>query len=447
MTVRTTLSRRDLLLFSAAGVASFSASGWLGALAQEATRDPKRRRSCILLWMAGGPSQLDTFDLKPGHANGGPFREIATSVPGIRISEHLPKMARRMRDLALVRSMTSREGDHGLASERVHTGYPSRGQVQYPTLGSVVSQQLSRDDDQLPGFVSISPERLSSALAHSPGFLGPRYSPLIVGSSRPPAGFETDPDAVDRSLRLEDLEPAGASGREHIDARLRLLGEMQREFVAERPGVAPESHATAYRRAAMLMRSPAARAFRLDQEPAARRDAYGRNLFGQGCLMARRLAEQGVPFIEVAMGGVSGADWDTHSNNFEKVREMSQVLDTAWDTLLQDLRTRGLLDSTLVVWMGEFGRTPTINGANGRDHFPNAWSAVLSGGGIRGGQVVGRTSRGGDEVEERPVQVPDLLATICRALGIDTSRQNESNTGRPIRLVDQSARPIQEVIG
>jgi uncharacterized protein (DUF1501 family) len=207
------------------------------------------------------------------------------------------------------------------------------------------------------------------------------------------------------------------------------------------------SHQTAYLRAARLMRSSAARAFNLDEEPAALRDAYGRNQFGQGCLLARRLVERGVPFVEVSIGGRLGAmAWDAHDNNFEVVRELSPVLDAAWATLLDDLTARGLLDSTVIVWMGEFGRAPKINESSGRDHHPNAWSTVLAGGGLRCGQVIGKTSPDGMAVVERPVSVADLLATVCHAVGIDPLKQNVSNVGRPIRIADKTARPIQEAL-
>jgi uncharacterized protein (DUF1501 family) len=190
-------------------------------------------------------------------------------------------------------------------------------------------------------------------------------------------------------------------------------------------------------------------AFELSDEPAALRDAYGRNVFGQGCLLARRLVERGVPFVEVSLnsagvGNILG--WDTHQNNFATLKTMLPVLDNGWATLLTDLKARGLLDSTLVVWMGEFGRTPKINNNQGRDHFPNAWSTVLSGGGVRGGQVLGRTSDNGQEVTERPVSVPDLLATIFLALGLDPMDQNMSNVGRPIRLADPAAKPLTECL-
>jgi uncharacterized protein (DUF1501 family) len=245
---------------------------------------------------------------------------------------------------------------------------------------------------------------------------------------------------------VQNLTPHAGVGSEHLEARLRLVEQMQHEFVAEHPSAAARSHQTAYERAARLMRTAAARALDLDQEPARLRDAYGRNKFGQGCLLARRLVEHGVPFIEVSLGGDNSNGWDTHSNNFERVSELSQVLDAGWATLVDDLKNRGLLDGTLLVWMGEFGRTPTINGDKGRDHFPSAWTAVLGGGGIKGGQVIGKTSAGGEAIEQRPVSVPDLLATICLALGIDPKKFNESNVGRPISLVDKAGKPLEDLV-
>ena len=431
------LSRRDWLRLSASGIAAYSMSGWLGALSADAATDPKRRRSCILLWMNGGPSQMDTFDLKPGHANGGPFREIATAVPGIKISEHLPQLARQMDRLALVRSMTSKEGDHDLASYYLHAGYLKQGPIQYPTIGALVAKEAGAEDANLPAFVSIAPPRFRETAAQAPGFLGARYAPLIVG----------DGDTREKSLGVPNLTPHTGIGREHFEARLRLVQQMQQEFVADHPSAAATSHQTAYQRAARLMRTSAGKAFDLDEEPAKLRDAYGRNRFGQGCLLARRLVERGVPFIEVSLGGDNRIGWDTHANNFETVRDLSQVLDAGWATLMGDLKERGLLESTLIVWMGEFGRTPTINGDKGRDHFPGAWTAVLGGGGIAGGQVIGKTSAGGETIEHRPVSVPDLLATVCLALGIDPTKSNQSNIGRPISLVDKAAKPLADIVG
>jgi uncharacterized protein (DUF1501 family) len=247
-------------------------------------------------------------------------------------------------------------------------------------------------------------------------------------------------------LQVANLTPHPGAAGEQREARLRLVQQMQREFVVEHPSAAARSHQTAYERAARLMRTAAAKAFDLDQEPDKLREAYGRNRFGQGCLLARRLVERGVPFIEVSLGSNNGVGWDTHQNNFPTVRELSQVLDAGWATLMDDLKARGLLESTLLVWMGEFGRTPAINGEQGRDHYPNAWTAVLGGGGIQGGQVFGKTSAGGEAIEQRPVSVPDLLATVCRALGIDPTKLNLSNIGRPIAIVDKGGKPLEDLV-
>src|SRR5207248_537098 len=234
------------------------------------------------------------------------------------------------------------------------------------------------------------------------------------------------------------------------DARIDLLEQMERDFVARHPGLSPQSHQTAYERAVRLMRTAAATAFNFEDEPAALRDSYGRNPFGQGCLLARRLVERGVPFVEVTLSSVDGSmglGWDTHAQNFDTVEKLSGVLDAGWSTLMTELRSRGLLESTLIVWMGEFGRTPKINESAGRDHFPNAWSTVLAGGGIHGGQVIGNTGADGEQIKDRPVLVPDLLATVVKGLGIDPAKQNTVDTGRPIRLVDPKANPIKGVLG
>jgi hypothetical protein len=441
------LSRRDWLKLSAAGVVGYSMSGWLESLAADAARHPQRKRACILLWMNGGPSQTDTFDLKPGHVNGGPFKEIATTAPGLKISEHLPKIAKFGDRMAVIRSMSTKEGDHGRASFYLRTGYLPQGPIQYPSIGSLISKELGGDASALPNFVSIAPYPFFSPGAYGPGFLGPKYAPLVVGENLQ-FGQPQGQVNYDQALKVKDLEMPKEVSPAHADARIDLLRSMENDFVARHPDVSPHSHLTAYDRAVRLMRTEAARAFNLEEEKDALRDKYGRNLFGQGCLLARRLVERGVPFVEVTHGGINagGFGWDTHADNFNQVKRLSEVLDPAWATLMEDLKERGLLDSTLIVWMGEFGRTPKIEGGNGRNHYPNAWSTVLAGGGIKGGQAVGRTSRDGTSVEERPVPVPDFLATVCRALGIDPTTQNRSNVGRPIRIADVGAKPITEAL-
>jgi hypothetical protein len=439
------LSRREWLTLSAAGVVGYSLSGWLENVAQAAAASPARKRACILLWMNGGPSQMDTFDLKPGHKNGGPFKEIATGVPGIKIGEHLPQVAKQMNRMAIIRSMTTKEGDHTRAAYYLRTGYLPQGGIHYPAIGSSLSKELGRDDAALPNFVSIAPAPFLSPGAYGPGFLGPQYAPLMIGNMG--YGFGA-PRGYESVLKVEDLAPAKEVSSAQADARLGLLRDMQGEFAARHHTVSAKSHVAAYDRAVRLMRTAAAKAFELKEEKPALRDAYGRNLFGQGCLLARRLVERGVPFVEVTLSNVAGAfiGWDTHDNNFNQVRTLCGVLDPAWSTLMKDLDERGLLKTTTVVWMGEFGRTPQINPQRGRDHFPNAWTTVLAGGGIKGGQVYGKTSPDGMAVADKPVSVPNFLATVCKALGIDPTKQNMSNVGRPIRLADAGAKPITEVL-
>jgi hypothetical protein len=438
-----TLSRRDWLRLSAAGVLGSSLAGWLETLAADTAANPQRRRSCILLWMPGGPSQLDTFDLKPGHANGGPFQEIKTSAPDLRISEHLPKIARFGHTMAVVRSMSTKIEDHAPAIFLMRTGYPSIGPTQYPSFGSLVAKELGDNQTALPTFVSISPDFINPA-ACSSGFLGPQYAPLIIGEGRR-FDLEQDPNP-DQALKVQDIDLPSGIDRAHAEARLDLLKYLESDFVARRPGMAPLSHQTAYAKAVRLMNSAAHKAFHLKEESQTLRDAYGRNLFGQSCLLARRLVEQGVPFVEVSLSNKTSLAWDTHNKNFPTVQRLSGILDAAWGTLMEDLKQRGLLDSTLIVWMGEFGRTPKINGEKGRDHYAKAWTTVLAGGGIKGGQVFGKTSADGTTVETRPVSVSDFLATICLALGIDYRKHNNSNVGRPIRIVEKKAQPIQEIV-
>ncbi len=236
--------------------------------------------------MHGGPAQTDTFDLKPGHANGGPFKEIATTVPDLMFSEHLPLLAKQAKHLALVRSMTSREGDHERAAYYLRTGYRPEGAIQYPPLGALLSKELGGGEAALPGFVSIAPALATSPATFTPGFLGPEYAPLIVGNQAAARGPMLDFDKV---FRVQDLKPSSEIKQGRLDARVELLKGFHEDFVASHPSVPTLSHQAAYDRAVRLMRTSAARAFDLDEEPAKLRDRYGRNLFGQGCLLARRL--------------------------------------------------------------------------------------------------------------------------------------------------------------
>jgi uncharacterized protein (DUF1501 family) len=302
-----------------------------------------------------------------------------------------------------------------------------------------LAKELGDEAAELPGYVSVIPPDVgigSPAFATS-GFLGPRFAPLVLGGSQ----AREDSVEIDELLKVPNLSLASGVSAQTASSRLELLRQFDGEFAARRPSIVTEGHRAAIEQAARMMNPVAAKAFQLSGESQATRAAYGQNAFGLSCLLARRLVERGVPFVEVTLDG-----WDSHIDNFGTVARLGRVLDTAWSTLLNDLHDRGLLDSTLVLCMGEFGRTPRINSAAGRDHFPSAWSLAMAGGGVRGGQAIGKTNDAGTAVEDRPIRTTDLLATVCRGLGIDHLRQNISNVGRPIRIVDKEAEIIREVL-
>ena len=445
------MHRRTWLKSAAAGVCTVSASGWLPALADRVANDPKRRRHCIVLWMGGGPSQLDTFDLKPDHENGGEFKETKTNVPGLRFSEHLPQLAKQADKLAIVRSLSTKEGDHTRGTHLMQTGQPPMGAIKYPSMGSVLARELGDRSDALPNFISVSQGRLFSDSTTGPGFLGPRYSPLRVtgtgGQFQPPGNRANNNNAASfASMDIPGLKPPAGIDAERNARRLKLLEMQQQSFISQHASPAALAHKTVYDGALQLMNGDSAVAFDLSKEPEKLRRQYGEGVFGQGCLLARRLIEHGAAFVEVNLDSSTTASvgWDTHSNIFESVKSLSQELDTGWATLMRDLDERGLLESTTILWMGEFGRTPKINSQGGRDHFPQAWTCVLGGGGIAGGQAYGRTSKDGQRVEENKCGVGNVLATLCSALGVDPSSQHETNTGRPVALVD--AEPIEELL-
>jgi uncharacterized protein (DUF1501 family) len=416
-------SRRELLKLGAAGILTTSFSGWLNVLAARAAQAGQApRKRCVVLWMDGGPSHKDTFDLRPGTEQGGPFHTIPTTAAGIQISEHLPQIAQQMQHGVVIRSMSTGEGAHARAKYNLHTGYREGvGGLVYPSLGSLVSQQIGNQEAAMPNYVSIGNR------SYGAGFLGPRFEPLAIG----------DPNRGVENLRA-------STGTAQFNNRVDLLDELEQAFHRTHHAPVAEAHHTTYQRAVTLMRDQGTRAFDITQESQATRQRYGNTRYGEGCLLARRLIESGVSFVEVTLGG-----WDTHQNNFERVRQLSGQLDPAMSALVTDLRDRGLLDSTLVVWTGDFGRTPRINarGAQpGRDHYPRAWSTVLMGGGIRGGQVIGRTDAEAATVAERPVSTIDFMATACNILGIDHNLQNQAPNGRPVRIVDRGANPIAGLV-
>jgi hypothetical protein len=429
-----TITRREIMRLSAAGVAGASMSGWFGTLAEHAARaaEPaKRPKSCILLWMAGGPSHHDTFDPKPDAPVEirGELKAIATSVPGIQVCEKFPRFAQLMKHAALLRGMSTDEAEHGRARIYVHTGYkPGFGGLRYPLLGSTVSAELGRPEFPLPNFVVAGALAGKNNFLTDAGYRGPRHEPLVLNN--PGQG-------------LENLKPALPA--DDFDDRAGVLDKLEQDFARTSQSSAASAHATTFRRTLELMRSDKAKVFDLAQEPAESRKPYGESKFGQCCLLARRLVEAGVSFVELYL-----ADWDTHTKPVADAALglMTQV-DDGLSALVTDLKERGLLDTTLIIWMGEFGRTPKIGdgkNAGGRDHWAKAWSSVLVGGGIKGGQVIGKTDAKGAEVVDRPIHIKDFMATVCQVLGIDYTKKVEAAGRRPVRIVDEGATPIRELV-
>ena len=437
------ISRRDLMRASALGAFGCGVTGWMPALADSLAKNKKKtgKKHCILLWMTGGPTQTDTFDMKPDHANGGDFKPIKTATPGLQISEHLPKLAKLSNELGIVRSLSTKEGDHSRGTYLMRTGHSPGGPIQYPTLGSLMSKQLGDPNADLPNFISVSPYRIFNRGAFQPGFLGPKYAPLTVGATNT-YGAAQPANGEYAELKVDDLERAASDNAGRYD----LLNSLQNKFVSKHRSASPIAHKTVYERAVRMMNSDAAKGFDLNEESTKVRDRYGKSRFGQGCLMARRLIERGVPFVEVTLfeRTMNGFGWDTHTNNFRRVKELSEILDAGWSSLMTDLKDRGLLESTTILWLGEFGRTPKLNRNGGRDHYSKAWSAVLAGGGIKGGQAFGRTSKDGTSVEDGKVDVGDLLATYCVSAGVNPRAQNISEMGRPIRIAE--GKPIKQLL-
>ena len=420
------ISRRGFLetLTAAAGGAAFADMTALQALAVPDVAEELRRneKRCILLWLAGGASQLETFDPKPGTATGGPFRAIQTTVPGIHISELMPKLAGRMKDTCIIRSLNTRNADHGAAAKLMMRGRAGEAAVDYPDLGSVLARELGKESSQVPDYVSyyFATEGRNMSPGN-PGFLGARYNSTDLYSSMIP----------------ENIRSSGVSEQDQRErAGLREFFSGQFERGRNSSGLA--SHRQAYQRIPGIMANE--RLFDISNEPARIRDHYGPTLFGKQALAARRLVEAGVPFVRVGR-----AWWDSHSQNFESHQEMTPELDHVMTTLLDDLDQRGLLHNTLVITLAEFGRTPAINGSLGRDHFATAWSCTLSGCGVKGGSVYGKTDEGGNRVVQGEINAARLFATIYSALGVNPHK-NYRVGSRPVPLTEPGTEPVNEVL-
>ena len=422
------IRRRELCTLSAAGLAAASASGWFGSLAVRAAEQPRKTKSCILLWMDGGPSHVETFDPKPDAPAGirGDLDVIRTSVPGIFLGEKFPQVAELMHHGAILRGMSTREADHGRARIYMHTGYrPGAGGVTYPGLGSTVCAELGELEAPLPNFVVTGTPLNKYDVVRDPGYRGPRHQPVVL---------------TDLAHGLENSEPAAEP--KEFDRRTGLLERLETQFVRAYPVPPVEAHQAGLASALRLIRSDRRTAFDLSLEPQRSQRAYGDCDFGRGCLLARRLVEAGVPFVEVYL-----ANWDSHFRDVAaQTRTLMSQVDAGMSALVHDLDERGLLGSTLIIWMGEFGRTPHVNTTGGRDHYSKAWSTVLFGGGIRGGQVIGATDATGATVTDRPISVMDFMATVCTILGIDHTQEVIANN-RPIRIVDKDERLIEELLG
>ncbi len=417
------MTRRHFMGHMATTALALPAAQFFGTLNANAQQVKRGGKHCILLWMSGGPSHMDTWDLKPdSEKNGGEFKPIDTSASGVKISEHLPLVAKQMKHLSIVRSLDSKEGNHDRGTYMMHTGYQPNPTVVHPGFGSYCSYELG---EQIPNFdlphcISINTPSLGA------GFLGMSHAPFMVQNPNAPIANLQPPPGVD------DMRQ---------NRRLQMLSMVEKNFLSQKRGQASDDHKAVYSKTVRMMNSQYTRALSLKDEPDAVRDAYGRGSFGSGCLMARKLVEAGVTFVEVALGG-----WDMHANIFEELStKRLPELDKGMASLVADLDQRGLLQDTLIVWMGEFGRTPRINQNGGRDHWPRSWSIVMGGAGIKGGQVVGATDKDGVDIVDRPVGVTDMIATMTKAMGIKVDTQYTTPRGRPIKIVD-GGKPISELI-
>ncbi len=423
------VSRRNMLGYGLGGFLGFAAArqaDLFGApslemfVPQDGTATTRASaKACIVLWLAGGPATLDIWDPKEGRDTGGPTKGIDTNVSGIQLADTMPTTAKVMDKIAVVRSMTSREGSHERARYLMHTGYVPTGTVVHPAMGSITAMEVGKKDLELPNFMSVN------SPTEGAGFLPPEFSPFVVDRAGQPI----------KNLSL----PSGVDDKRFRD-RMNLLSSHEKEFATNHSCDEIDRHKNAYEKADKLMHTPLLRAFDLTKEKSDLQKAYGDNTFGKGCLLARRLVQEGVKFVEVNLGG-----WDTHQDNLNKVKQNCQSLDPGVATLVRDMDSLGMLKETLVVVMGEFGRTPKINANTGRDHYPKAWSMMLAGGGIQGGRVIGSTDKDGVDVKDRPVTVPDLLATIYTCLGVNIAKKNISPLGRPITIVDNGI-PVKELL-
>lgn len=414
------MHRRSFLSLAAGSLAAFAcAQGFREKTGRAEEAGAPRADACILLWMNGGPSHIDTFDPKPNSKNGGPFKSIATKTQGLRISEHLPRIAEISDQICVCRSLQSREGNHDRARLLAHTGQTPNPTIEHPSFGAWTSAELGSRPGDLPAFVSIGGPSVGA------GFLGRGHAPLVVTE----AGRTPDHVAIPSNI---------SSIRQN--RRLDALRALEEDFAAHHGNSLVRERRAVYEKAVRLSRSPSLSAFDISEEPAAAQKAYGESAFGKACLAARRLVEAGCRFVEVTLDG-----WDTHRDNFTRTKGLLEALDPAMSALLGDLNERRLLGRTLVMCMGEFGRSPQINDEDGRDHHPAAFSAVLAGGGVRGGMVYGKTDEDGSAVVENPLSAADIYTTAGHLMGMDINKTVMAPNGRPISI-SGSGRLVNEIL-
>ena len=407
------MSRRHFMQHLAGASALAGPAAALTGSIEANAQDLKRRgKSAILLWMGGGASTIDMWDLKPGANTSGPFKPINTTGEA-QICEHLPMMAQQMKHLSIVRSMSTREADHTRGRYYMHTGYVPNPNVQHPSYGAVLSHELmnaARSKSlEIPPFVAVGGGSVG------PGFLGMTYAPFVVSSNGDVRNLKM---GIDQTRLMQ---------------RMKMLAAIEKDFINQGRGEAASDHAKILDKTLALMTSKQMAAFKTGGETEEVKKRYGTDRFGRGCLMARRLVEAGVPFVEVDLGG-----WDNHSNIFPTLQNTKlPVIDRAMSALVEDLVQRGMWQDTVVMLMGEFSRTPRINGNTGRDHWARAWSVVVGGGDFAGGRAVGKTNAAGTAVETQPYSSEDLMASVCQSLGISLKTRFTSRSGRPMQIANK----------
>ena len=399
---------------------SGTASMFANSLRASAPSIVKKQKAAILLWMGGGPASIDIWDLKPGAATGGPFKPIATS-GDVQICEHMPRMAEQMHNMCIVRSMSTREADHDRGSYYMHTGHVPDPNIEHPSYGSIVAKELIPTRQ---GMLTIPPFVTINGGGFNPGFLGMAYAPF----------------SVDSSGNVRNMQYNVAA--ERMNDRFSALEMLEARYVSQKRGRVAIGHGEVLKATYVALTSQQMQAFKVDSESAETKAKYGDSGFGKSCLIARRLVEAGVPFVEVDYGG-----WDTHMNNFDQLKnDKLPKLDQGMAALMSDLAERSMLNDVVVLWMGEFGRTPRINGDAGRDHWARSWSVVVGGAGIKKGVAVGQTNEDGTEVAGKSYSSEDLMASVLKSLDVPLETTYKSLNGRPMKIAN-GGKVIEELFG